>query len=214
MEKTELITMNKEEIVSSVLIPEEFKKSPKDVIIAVDFAKRQGRTIGDTLLAFNYALKFQKSPLNILQNMYDYKGKIGFYSDFIFSILKTLYKELDFVWKDRENRANMQVKLIGVNENGETFESEFCHIKCWAKETDIWKSIPETMLKRKAIKLFATTNNPEIFGDYSYIEEPEDNKEMKNITEPIEVKPEIKPTIIEATVENVENNNNNKKNRF
>lgn len=212
MEKTELITMNKEEIVSSVLIPEEFKKSPKDVIIAVDFAKKQGKTIGTTLVAFDYALKFKQSPLTILQAMYEVDGKIGWSADFLLSLLKTIYKKIDFIW-DEKLQNNPAVKMVAEDSNGKIFETEFCFYKNWVKQNDNWLRIPKTMLKRRAITLFARTNNPELFANCYDDTEVGESKEMKNITEPIEVKPEIKPTIIEATVENVENNNN-KKNRF
>lgn len=200
MEKTELITMNKEEIISSVLIPEAFKKSPKDVIIAVDFAKKQGKTIGTTLVAFDYALKFKQSPLTILQAMYEVDGKIGWSADFLLSLLKTLYKEIDFVW-DESLKDNPAVKMTAKDENGKMFETEFCYKKNWAKQNDNWLRIPKTMLKRRAITLFARTNNPELFANCYDSSEVEESKEIKNVS-PDKIE---EPQIIEAKVINNKN---------
>lgn len=185
----ELISLNESEIKTSFLIPEEFKKSPKDVIIAVDFARKQGKTIGTTLVAFDYALKFKQSPLTILQAMYEIEGKIGWSADFLFSLLKTKYKKIDFVWKE-DLKDNPAVKMVAINEDGETLETEFCYYKSWAKNTDNWSRIPRTMLKRRAITLFSRTNNPEMFSNCFDIDEAIEN--TKNVTSAETIKPAVK----------------------
>jgi hypothetical protein len=161
----------------------------------VDFAKKQGKTIGATLVAFDYALKFKQSPLTILQAMYEVEGKIGWSADFLLSLLKTLYKEIDFVWKE-DMKDNPAVKMTAKDESGKSFETEFCYYKSWEKKNDNWLRIPRTMLKRRVITLFARTNNPELFANCYDDSEIKEN-EIKNITPK-----EEEPQIIEATVNN------------
>ena len=65
--------------------------------------------------------------------MYEIDGKIGWSADFLFSLLKPKYKKIDFVWKE-ELKDNPAVKMVAVNEENETVETEFCYYKSWTKK--------------------------------------------------------------------------------
>lgn len=203
------MVFNETDIKTSLLIPKEFKENPKDVIIAIEFAKKQGKTLGTTLVAFDYAIKFNQSPLTILQAIYEVNGKIGWSADFLLVLLRTVYKKIDFVW-DETQKTNPGIKIVATNEDGEQIDCEMCYYLGWKKETEHWAKMPRTMLKRRAITLFARTNNPELFSNCYDVSEllditnitPKENETITVKAEVVETKELAAKKIFTATPNN------------
>lgn len=156
-------------LASSDLIPTHFQKKPSNVIIALEFAHRNGI-----------------APFAAMQSMFVVHGRVGMSASMAISLARkhNVWKSLRY--ESYGEGENLVVKAIATLHDGSEVETsvsmQMAITAGWTKNV-IYKSIPEQMLKYRAATFLIRTNFPEILFGLQTVEEIQDVVESKKVTQ-------------------------------
>lgn len=174
-------------LASSDLVPPHFQKKPANVLIALEFAQRN-----------------DIAPFAAMQSLFVVKGKVGMAATMAISLARKwnvfAYLKYEVTGKDED----LKVKAIATLHDGEKVETEVTMKMAisagWASNP-LYKSIPEQMLKYRAVTFLIRAHFPEVLFGMQTVEELHDVEYAKK---PLDVTPkeEVKPApVIEAVIE-------------
>jgi hypothetical protein len=172
---------------TSALVPDAYKQSPENCLVAIDIANRMG-----------------VSPLMVMQNLYVVKGKPSWAGQACMAMINTCgkFKSVKHVYtgtKGTDNRG-CYVTAIRVSD-GETVNGTEVTMKMVKDEGWItnskWKNMPEQMLGYRAASFFARMYCPEaLMGLQTYEEvldaEPQQKTTAQRLTEALKAETEGK----------------------
>lgn len=172
---TALVTANKEElaaleqhcvrIAKSGLVPEHFTKNPAAIYTAISMAKALGEV-----------------PETLMQHIYFVHGRAGLSSAYMLSRLQrtgAIRGTVRYIVTGR-GTADLAVRAVATDaQTGEDVEGPevslgMARAEGWAKSNSKYQSMPEVMLRKRAIAFLARDHYPGALMGFLTVEEAED----------------------------------------
>lgn len=150
------------------------------------------------LIAYDMALQMNMNPLTVMQNLDIINGKPSWSSKFTRALLEQSPKwsnvELIEVGNRQDRTWGYFVQAV-KNETGKTVKGvtvtvEMAQLEGWVNKTGSkWKSMPELMLKYRAIAFFARVEDPSILYGLHTSDEMEDISHRKTEEQDVQIIP-------------------------
>ena len=153
-------------IAKSGLVPESYRGSPENCLIAIDLANRQGL-----------------SPMMVMQNLYVVKGKPAWSGSFCAAAINGCGKftPLEYVFVGEPGQlsegcfARATRLSTGVVCTSDTVTLKMATDEGWlAKSGSKWKTMPRQMMMYRAASFFARAHCPEVLLGIQTVEEVQD----------------------------------------
>lgn len=153
-------------ISKSGLVPESYRNSPENCLIAIDLANRQGL-----------------SPMMVMQNLYVVKGKPAWSGSFCAAAINGCGKftPLEYVWSGKPGTPSFGCTAQAVRRvNGSLCQSDTITMQMakdegWIdKSGSKWKTMPHQMMMYRAASFFARAHCPEVLLGIQTVEEVQD----------------------------------------
>lgn len=150
----------------SGLVPENYRNSPENCLIAIDLANRQGL-----------------SPMMVMQNLYVVKGKPAWSGSFCAAAINGCGKftPLEYVFvgepgKPSEGCFARAVRLLNHSECvSDTITMQMAQDEGWLnKPGSKWKTMKRQMMMYRAASFFARAHCPEVLLGIQTVEEVQD----------------------------------------
>lgn len=150
-------------ISKSALVPDSYRNSPENCLVAIDLANRQGL-----------------SPMMVMQNLYVVKGKPAWSGSFCAAAINGCGKftALEYVFVE-EGGGGCYARATRIS-NGSVCVSDTITIKMakdegWLdKGGSKWKTMPRQMMMYRAASFFARAHCPEVLLGIQTVEEVQD----------------------------------------
>jgi hypothetical protein len=162
-DETEAMRAHCERIARSGLVPEHFSKNPLAIYTAISMAKALGEV-----------------PETLMQNIYFIGGRAGLSSAYMLSRLQRTHAIRGTVrYVTTGEGATLSVRALAVDaETGETVEGPaatmaMAKAEGWTKNPK-YTSMPEVMLRKRAVAFLARDHYPGALMGYLTVEEAED----------------------------------------
>lgn len=153
-------------ISKSGLVPDNYRNSPENCLIAIDLANRQGL-----------------SPMMVMQNLYVVKGKPAWSGSFCAAAINGCGKftPLEYLWSGDPGTPSFGCTAQATRRaNGSLCQSETITLQMakdegWIdKNGSKWKTIPRQMMMYRAASFFARAHCPEVLLGIQTAEEVQD----------------------------------------
>lgn len=153
-------------ISKSGLVPESYRNSPENCLIAIDLANRQGL-----------------SPMMVMQNLYVVKGKPAWSGSFCAAAINGCGKftPLEYIWSGEPGKPSFGCTAQAIRRtNGSLCQSDTITIQMakdegWMdKSGSKWKTMPRQMMMYRAASFFARAHCPEVLFGIQTVEEVQD----------------------------------------
>lgn len=150
----------------SALVPESYRGSPENCLIAIDLANRQGL-----------------SPMMVMQNLYVVKGKPAWSGSFCAAAINGCGKftPLEYVFVGEPGTPSMGcfarcARLSSGNVcTSDTITMQMAKDEGWLdKPGSKWKTMPKQMMMYRAASFFARAHCPEVLLGLQTVEEVQD----------------------------------------
>lgn len=152
-----------ERIAASGLVPEHFKTNPRAIAVTIDMARSLG-----------------EDPILLMQGIYFVSGKPGFSAQFMLSRLRrsgaikgTIRYETTGKGDAMAVRAYAVDAVSGETVSGPEVSIEMAKAEGWTKNSK-WKSIPEVMLRKRAVTFLVRDHYPDCLAGMPVVDELED----------------------------------------
>lgn len=150
-------------ISKSALVPDSYRNSPENCLVAIDLANRQGL-----------------SPMMVMQNLYVVKGKPAWSGSFCAAAINGCGKftALEYVFVE-EGGGGCYARATRIS-NGSVCVSDTITMKMakdegWLdKGGSKWKTMPRQMMMYRAASFFARAHCPEVLLGIQTVEEVQD----------------------------------------
>lgn len=167
-------------LAESTIVPNEYKKRPENVFLALDVANRLGI-----------------SPLVIMGNMAIINGRTSFSGSFIAGIIKSspLFSDVEIIWVGEQGKDSFGCYVQAVDNRtgkvikGSTITMDIAKKEGWTKNPK-WLTISEQMLQYRAFSFFGRVHASEILTGVYDIDEMNELKVRKRtvVVNPYETK--------------------------
>lgn len=153
-------------ISKSGLVPESYRGSPENCLIAIDLANRQGL-----------------SPMMVMQNLYVVKGKPAWSGSFCAAAINGCGKftPLEYVWSGEEGTLSFGCTAQALRRcnhtlcQSDTITLQMAKDEGWLdKGGSKWKTMPKQMMMYRAASFFARAHCPEVLLGIQTVEEVQD----------------------------------------
>lgn len=153
-------------LAKSGLVPDNYRNSPENCLIAIDLANRQGL-----------------SPMMVMQNLYVIKGKPAWSGSFCAAAINGCRKftPLEYVFVGEpgqlsEGRFTRATRISsGAQCVSETITMRMAQDEGWLnKPGSKWKTMPRQMMMYRAASFFARAHCPEVLLGIQTVEEVQD----------------------------------------
>lgn len=153
-------------ISKSGLVPESYRGSPENCLIAIDLANRQGL-----------------SPMMVMQNLYVVKGKPAWSGSFCAAAINGCGKftPLEYVWSGEEGTLSFGCTAQAIRRcnnalcQSDTITLQMAKDEGWMdKGGSKWKTMPRQMMMYRAASFFARAHCPEVLLGIQTVEEVQD----------------------------------------
>lgn len=153
-------------ISKSGLVPDSYKNSPENCLIAIDLGNRMGM-----------------SPIGVMQNLYIVKGKPAWSGSFCAGVVNGSgrFTPLQYQWVGERGKMNFGCQAVatrlsdGVKCYGGTVTMQTAQDEGWLnKPGSKWKTMPEQMLQYRAASFFAKVHCSDYLLGIPTIEEVHD----------------------------------------
>lgn len=153
-------------ISKSGLVPESYRNSPENCLIAIDLANRQGL-----------------SPMMVMQNLYVVRGKPAWSGSFCAAAINGCGKftPLEYIWSGEPGNPSFGCTAQATRRaNGSLCQSDTITIQMakdegWMdKSGSKWKTMPRQMMMYRAASFFARAHCPEVLLGIQTVEEVQD----------------------------------------
>lgn len=153
---------------TSALVPDAYRNSPENCLVAMDIANRMG-----------------VSPLMVMQNLYMVKGKPSWSGSFCASAVNGCgrFSALEYEWVGEEGKPSWGCYATAVRlSNGkrcysDTITMAMAQQEGWLnKPGSKWKTMPRQMMMYRAAAFFARVHCSDILQGYHTQEEIQDMK--------------------------------------
>jgi hypothetical protein len=150
-------------LAKTALVPDAYRNSPENCLIAIDIANRQGL-----------------SPMMVMQNLYVVKGKPAWSGSFCAALINGCgkFSPLEYIFVD-EGGGGCFARAIRLS-NGAVCESpaitmQMAKDEGWLDKTGSkWKTMPKQMMMYRAAAFFARAHCPEVLLGIQTVEEVQD----------------------------------------
>lgn len=149
----------------SALVPDSYRNSPENCLIAIDLANRQGL-----------------SPMMVMQNLYVVKGKPAWSGSFCAAAINGCGKftPLEYVFVD-EGGGGCFARATRLSSGSvcvsDTITMQMAKDEGWLdKSGSKWKTMPRQMMMYRAASFFARAHCPEVLLGIQTVEEVQDVK--------------------------------------
>ena len=149
----------------SALVPDSYRGSPENCLVAIDLANRQGL-----------------SPMMVMQNLYVVKGKPAWSGSFCAAAINGCGKftPLEYVFVEEGGGgcfARATRIATGAVCVSETITMKMAKDEGWTdKSGSKWKTMPKQMMMYRAASFFARAHCPEVLLGIQTVEEVQDVK--------------------------------------
>lgn len=153
-------------ISKSGLVPESYRGSPENCLIAIDLANRQGL-----------------SPMMVMQNLYVVKGKPAWSGSFCAAAINGCGKftPLEYVWSGEPGTLSFGCTAQAIRRcnnalcQSDTITLQMAKDEGWMdKGGSKWKTMPRQMMMYRAASFFARAHCPEVLLGIQTVEEVQD----------------------------------------
>ena len=153
-------------ISKSGLVPESYRGSPENCLIAIDLANHQGL-----------------SPMMVMQNLYVVKGKPAWSGSFCAAAINGCGKftPLEYVWSGEEGTLSFGCTAQAFRRcnnslcQSDTITLQMAKDEGWLdKGGSKWKTMPKQMMMYRAASFFARAHCPEVLLGIQTVEEVQD----------------------------------------
>lgn len=150
----------------SALVPDSYKQSPENCLVAIDIANRMG-----------------VSPLMVMQNLYVVKGKPSWSGSFCAAAINGCgrFSPLEYVFVGEQGKPSWgcyatAVRLSnGVRCMSDVITMDMAQMEGWLnKPGSKWKTMPRQMMMYRAAAFFARAHCSDILLGYYTVEEVQD----------------------------------------
>lgn len=149
----------------SALVPDSYRNSPENCLVAIDLANRQGL-----------------SPMMVMQNLYVVKGKPAWSGSFCAAAINGCGKftSLEYVFVE-EGGGGCFARATRIATGSvcvsETITMKMAKDEGWTdKSGSKWKTMPKQMMMYRAASFFARAHCPEVLLGIQTVEEVQDVK--------------------------------------
>ena len=149
----------------SALVPDSYRNSPENCLVAIDLANRQGL-----------------SPMMVMQNLYVVKGKPAWSGSFCAAAINGCGKftPLEYVFvEDGGGGCFARATRIATGSVcvADTITMKMAKDEGWTdKSGSKWKTMPKQMMMYRAASFFARAHGPEVLLGIQTVEEVQDVK--------------------------------------
>ena len=149
----------------SALVPDSYRGSPENCLVAIDLANRQGL-----------------SPMMVMQNLYVVKGKPAWSGSFCAAAINGCGKftPLEYVFVEEGGGgcfARATRIATGAVCVSDTITMKMAKDEGWTdKSGSKWKTMPKQMMMYRAASFFARAHCPEVLLGIQTVEEVQDGK--------------------------------------
>lgn len=166
-------------ICKSGLVPESYRGSPENCLIAIDLANRQGL-----------------SPMMVMQNLYVVKGKPAWSGSFCAAAINGCGKftPLEYIWSGEPGTPSFGCTAQAARLcNGsfcqsDTITMQMAKDEGWLdKSGSKWKTMPRQMMMYRAASFFARAHCPEVLLGIQTVEEVQDVSGYEQPTQEVTV---------------------------
>lgn len=175
IQRFELAQREAKALMTSDLLPAQFKNSVGNCLIALEFAKR-----------------LNMPPLAIMQSMYVVHGKPGFDAKFFIAQIIRRYGSINYTMTGSGDEAACLVwvtcPVTGDKIEGPTVSIKMAKAEGWFnKSGSKWQTMPDLMLRYRAATFFARLYLPDLMLGLQTVDEIRDievdaNGEVKTVT--------------------------------
>lgn len=152
-----------ERIARSGLVPEHFQKNPTSIAVAIDMARALG-----------------EEPVLLMRGIYFIGGRAGFLAEFMLTRLRrmgaikgTVRYVVEGAGDSLSVRAWVTDAETSDRVDGPTVSMEMAKAEGWTKNPK-YKSMPESMLRKRAITFLVRDHYPDVLGGFPTTDELED----------------------------------------
>ena len=193
---------------SSPITPETFRYPFVDDKGRAKGASSKEEAIGSCSIALDMALRMHANPLMVMQNLYVVHGRPAWSAKFLLAtLLKSgRYNGIHYEFSGTENEDDWGCTLVaqevatGMEVQGPRITIALAKAEGWYnKPGSKWRTMPDMMLRYRAVSWFVQTYCPDIAMG---LPEAEEARDVIDVT-PVEVAVEDVPAKPEITIEDV-----------